>query len=88
MYKTLWHRLKYPYDSGLHLTTCTVVPMFYDCGELQNNSNRLKQLRSIRQEIRKKEKPVQMSENQINNNFWRKEYKIHNLYERGNITNQ
>ena len=62
--------------------------MFYDCGELQNNSNRLKQLRSIRQEIRKKEHPIQMSENQINNYFWRKEYKIHNLYEMGNTNIQ
>lgn len=47
-------RLRYPYDTDLLLSTCTVVPMFYDCGKLRGKSYRLKELKTYRQ-IRKKE---------------------------------
>ena len=83
-YALLCLRLKYPYDSGLLLSTCTVVPMFYNCGELRNKSRRVMELRKIRQLKKKEQKIKDIPDNDADQYLWRKVYNIYNHYEMGN----
>ena len=58
--------------------------MFFDCGELRNESQRVKELRKIRQQKKKEQKIRDISENDADEYLWRKVYNIYNIYEMGN----
>jgi hypothetical protein len=58
--------------------------MFYHCGELRNESPRVKELRKIRQQKKKEQQIRDLSEKDVDQYFWRKVYNIYNLYEMGN----
>ena len=58
--------------------------MFYNCGELRNESRRVKELRKIRQQKKKEQKIKDIPDTDADQYLWRKEYNIYNPYEMGN----
>ena len=75
------YSIKYPYDTGLLLSTCTLVPMFYGCGQLKTNSRRLRNMKRYRRRRTRKVRLVDISNRKMGHYLWRKK---HNSYERGN----
>jgi len=70
-------RISYRHDTGLLLSTCTNVPMFYSCERLKTYSRRLNELKTFRYRRKRKYTPsLDISNRSIRGSNWTRKYKL------------